>query len=66
MNFIGSKTIKIDRLVLKSSQMKEQKRLYEILMIPEVNKWYLTSGKNIQMKKNIGHGKIKKGFMNQK
>ena len=45
MNLIGSKTIETERLVLRSSKMKEQKRLYEILMIPEVNKWYLTSGK---------------------
>ena len=45
MNLIGSKTIETKRLVLRSSKMEEQKRLYEILMIPEVNKWYLTSGK---------------------
>ena len=45
MNLIGSKTIETDRLVLRSSKMEEQKRLWEILMIPEVNKWYLTSGK---------------------
>lgn len=45
MNLIGSKTIETERLMLKSSKMEEQKRLYEILMIPKVNKWYLTSGK---------------------
>lgn len=45
MKFIGSKTIETERLILKSSKMEEQKRLYEILMIPEINKWYLTSGK---------------------
>lgn len=45
MNLIGSKTIETERLMLRSSKMEEQKRLYEILMIPEVNKWYLTSGK---------------------
>lgn len=45
MNFIGSKTIETERLILRSSKMEEQKRLYEILMIPEVNKWYLTSSK---------------------
>jgi len=45
MNFIGSKTIETERLILRSSKMEEQKRLYEILMNPEVNKWYLTSGK---------------------
>ena len=45
MNLIGSKTIETERLVLRSSKVEEQKRLYEILMIPQVNKWYLTSGK---------------------
>ena len=45
MNLIGSKTIETKRLILRSSKMKEQKRLWEILMLPEVNKWYLTSGK---------------------
>lgn len=45
MKLIGSKTIETERLMLRSSKMEEQKRLYEILMIPEVNKWYLTSGK---------------------
>ncbi len=33
------------RLILRSSKMEEQKRLWEILMLPEVNKWYLTSSK---------------------
>ena len=45
MNMTGSKTIETDRLILKSSSMEEQKRLWEILMIPEVNKWYLTGAK---------------------
>ncbi len=45
MNLIGSKTIETERLILRSSRMKEQKRLWEILMIPEVNKWYLVGAK---------------------
>lgn len=45
MNLIGSKEIQTERLVLRSSKMEEQKRLWEILMIPGVNKWYLTSAK---------------------
>ena len=45
MNLIGSKTIETERLILKSSKMKEQKRLWQILMIPEVNKWYLVGAK---------------------
>ena len=45
MNLIGSRTIETERLILRSSKMEEQKRLWEILMIPEVNKWYLTGAK---------------------
>lgn len=45
MKYLGSKNIETDRLFLRSSKMQEQKRLWEILMIPEVNKWYLTSAK---------------------
>ena len=45
MNLIGSKTIETERLILKSSKMEEQKRLWEILMIPEVSKWYLVGAK---------------------
>ena len=43
MNLIGSKIIETERLVLKPQTMQEQKRLWEILMIPEVNKVYLTT-----------------------
>lgn len=42
MKFLGSKTIKTDRLILKAQTINEQKKLWEILMIPEVNKYYLT------------------------
>lgn len=42
MKFLGSKTLETDRLILKAQSMTEQKRLWEILMIPEVNKYYLT------------------------
>ena len=45
MDFIGSKTIETERLILRSSKMEEQKRLWQILMIPEVNKWYLVGAK---------------------
>ncbi len=45
MNLIGSKTIEAERLILTSSKMEEQKRLWEIVMLPEINKWYLTSAK---------------------
>ena len=43
MNFIGTKTIETERLILKPQTMDEQKRLWEILMIPSVNSVYLTT-----------------------
>ena len=43
MNFIGTKIIETERLILKPQTMKEQHKLWEILMIPEVNKVYLTT-----------------------
>lgn len=46
MNLIGSKTIETERLILRSSTIEEQKRLWEILMNPKINKWYLTSAKS--------------------
>ncbi len=42
MNYLGSKQIETERLVLKAQTMQEQKRLWEILMMPEVNKYFLT------------------------
>ncbi len=45
MNLIGSKKMETERLILRSSKMEEQKRLWQILMIPEVNKWYLVGAK---------------------
>lgn len=42
MKYIGSKTIETERLILKAQTMNEQKRLWEILMMPEVNKYFLT------------------------
>lgn len=42
MNYIGSKKIETERLILKTQTMEEQRRLWEILMLPEVNKYHLT------------------------
>ncbi len=42
MKFLGSKTIETDRLILKAQTMVEQKRLWEILMLPDVNRYFLT------------------------
>ncbi len=38
MKFKGSREIETNRLVLKPQTMKEQKRLWEILMLDDVNK----------------------------
>ena len=45
MKFLGSKTIETERLILRASRMEEQKRLWEILMMPDVNRWYLVGAK---------------------
>ena len=42
MKDLGSRFLATQRLELKSQTMKEQKRLWEILMLPEVNRFYLT------------------------
>ena len=42
MNYLGSRTLETERLILKAQTMEEQRRLWEILMIPEVNRYFLT------------------------
>ena len=42
MNYLGSRTLETDRLILKAQTMTEQRKLWEILMIPGVNKYFLT------------------------
>lgn len=42
MKYLGSKTIETDRLILKTQTMNEQKYLWSVLMLPEVNRYYLT------------------------
>lgn len=42
MKYLGSKTIETDRLMLKAQTMEEQKYLWSVLMIPDVNRYYLT------------------------
>ena len=42
MKFLGSKQLETDRLVLKPQTMEEQKYLWSVLMIPSVNRLYLT------------------------
>lgn len=42
MKYLGSKTIETERLMLKAQTMDEQKYLWSVLMLPDVNKYYLT------------------------
>ncbi len=48
MNYIGTREIETERLLLKIPTMKEQKRLWEILMIPDVNRYYLDINKKFK------------------
>ena len=66
MNLIGSKTIETKRLILRSSSMKEQKRLWEILMDPEVNKFYLTSAKGKANDKEYWTWQVQQKFYKSK
>lgn len=43
MNLIGSKTLETDRLILRATEESDLKKLWEILCIPEVNQYYLTT-----------------------
>lgn len=42
MEFLGSKTIETDRLILRATEESDLKTLWKILCIPEVNQYYLT------------------------
>lgn len=42
MKLLGSKTLETKRLILKHETLQEQEKQWKILMIPEVNKYYLT------------------------
>ena len=42
MKMLGSKIIETKRLILKPQTMEEQEYLWSVLMIPEVNRLYLT------------------------
>ena len=50
MKFLGSKVIETDRLILRPQTMDEQKYLWSVLMIPEVNRYYLTVPKKFAEK----------------
>lgn len=42
MKNLGSKRLETERLILKAQTMDEQEYLWSVLMIPEVNRYYLT------------------------
>ena len=50
MKFLGSKTLGTERLILKAQTMEEQQYLWSVLMIPEVNRYYLTVPKKFAEK----------------
>lgn len=50
MKYLGSKTLETERLILKAQTMNEQKYLWSILMLPEVNRYYLTVSKKFANK----------------
>ena len=50
MKYLGSKTIITDRLILKAQTMDEQHYLWRVLMMPDVNKYYLTVPKKFAEK----------------
>ncbi|MFI3307186.1 MAG: GNAT family protein [Mycoplasmatota bacterium] len=64
MNLIGTKKIATSRLELRVPTMVEQKHLWEILMIPSVNKYYLSVPK--KFKDNLVDWEIQKPFYENK
>ncbi|HOB26175.1 MAG TPA: hypothetical protein PKG93_03410, partial [Bacilli bacterium] len=56
----GSKNIITDRLELRAQTINEQKYLWEILMIPEVNKYYLAVP--TKFRENLKDWKIQEKF----
>ena len=64
MKLLGTKEIETDRLILKIPTMKEQKILWEILMIPEVNRYYLDINK--KFKDRLLNWEIQKKFYEEK
>lgn len=43
MKMLGSKIIETERLILRPTEEKDLRILFDILLIPEVNRYYLTS-----------------------
>ena len=53
MNFIGSKKIETDRLILRPTEESDLKTLWGILLDTGVNKYYLTSKINSDWNKPL-------------
>lgn len=64
MKDLGTKELMTKHLILKVPTMKEQKKLYDILMIPEVNKYYLSINK--KYKNNLLSWENQKQFYENK
>ena len=59
MNYVGSKLIETERLILKAQTMDEQKKLWEILMTSGVYDYYLTTPQKFREKlKDWGKQKV--------
>lgn len=53
MNFIGSKRMETERLILRPTEESDLKVLWDILCIPEVNKYYLVGKFNTDWEKEL-------------
>jgi len=53
MNFIGSKTIETERLILRATEESDLKPLWKILCDSNINKYYLTSKLNTDWEKEL-------------
>lgn len=53
MKFLGSKTLETERLMLRATEKQDLKRVWEILCIPEVNRYYLICKFNLVWEKEL-------------
>ena len=62
MNLLGSKTLETKRLILHKTEEKDLKELWNILLLDEVNKYYLTSKihDNWEEEKSFQYKKLEK------
>lgn len=62
MKFLGSKTLETKRLILHKTEEKDLKRIWSILLIEDVSKYYLTAkiNKNWEDEKKYQYKKLEK------